>query len=74
MKICRLCGSQVPAASEVCPKLSCPGMGPGDIVERNEQGFVEFTCPQCGGSVLYAGVVPAALECDTRDCPNYRWE
>jgi len=71
MRVCSLCNTPVPDGKQTCPRSDCFGMGP-DIVERKEGGMVEYVCPICGAEVLYVGVVPAALECSTPGCRNFR--
>lgn len=54
-----------------CYNMNCSSVDPEDLVESSGPG-IEFRCPLCGGEVIYCGAVPAALECDTPTCPNYK--
>lgn len=59
-----------PASLPGCPYLDCADHGPQSV--EIERAFVEFNCPVCGGVVVYMGVTPPALECDTPGCVNYK--
>jgi len=70
---CRTCKRVVPGWLPGCPYLDCEDFGPESLENvAPSRAFAEFTCPRCDGVVIYMGVVPTALECDTPGCPNYR--
>lgn len=71
---CRKCGAPAPPDASFCRNPACEGWDPNDLVYGpvGLPDAVEFKCPHCGGEVLYVGVVPAALECGTPGCKNFR--